>query len=85
MAFCIGVGKMEQKKYFTAQSIRLMRFLYSLGFVKQSVFDEAGKESWQFEYSSDLQESLDFYFAMRSKITGVDDNGKRKNLRNLQD
>ena len=47
------------------ESVRLCRFLYSLGFDKESKFDENGKEYWLFERSQDLQKSLDFFFAMR--------------------
>lgn len=57
---------MEEK--FVASSIRLMRFLYALGFDKSSVVDRSGNESWEFVRSSKLQEALDFYFYMRKKI-----------------
>ena len=52
---------------FKCESIRLCRFLYGLGFNKQSVI-ENGIEYWLFDKSNDLQESLDFYFYMRKKI-----------------
>lgn len=55
-------------KYFRCESIRLMRFLYSLGFEKKSVIDEHTKdEYWIFEKTDKLQESLNFYFYMRKK------------------
>ena len=44
-----------------------MRFLYSLGFEKESYINSKGKENWRFEHTNDLQESLDFYFYMRKK------------------
>lgn len=55
------------KDYFNVSSVRLMRFLYALGFEKESYFNTKGKENWRFKYSLDLQESLDFYFYMRKK------------------
>ena len=60
-------GKMNSQKYFNVSSVRLMRFLYSLGFDKESYINSNGKENWIFEKSNDLQESLDFYFYMRKK------------------
>ena len=60
-------GKMNSQKYFNVSSVRLMRFLYSLGFNKESYINSNGKENWIFEKSNDLQESLDFYFYMRKK------------------
>ena len=56
---------MENK--YTCESIRLCRFLYGLGFDKESVYSN-GKEKWLFEKSDDLQESLDFFFYMRKKL-----------------
>lgn len=47
--------------------MRMMRFLYSLGFEKESYINSKGKENWRFEKSELLQESLDFFFYMRSK------------------
>lgn len=52
---------------YKCESVRLCRFLYSLGFDKESKFDENGKEYWIFERSQDLQKSLDFFFVMRKK------------------
>lgn len=72
------------KKYFTATSVRLCRFLYSIGFDKESFINDNGDENWRFEYSDDLQECLDFYFRKRNEI-GVNRNGKRENMRNIQD
>lgn len=59
---------MDNKKYFNVSSVRLMRFLYSLGFNKESYINSSGKENWRFEMSNDLSESLDFYFYMRKRI-----------------
>lgn len=51
---------------FRCESIRLMRYLYSLGFEKKSII-ENNTEYWLFEKSDDLQESLNFFFYMRKK------------------
>lgn len=56
------------KNKFKCKSVRLCRFLYGLGFNKESVFKENGTEYWLFEKSDDLQESLNFFFYMRKKI-----------------
>ena len=45
---------------------RLSKYLYCLGFSRES-FCFNGKEYWLFNKSDDLQESLDFYFYMRTK------------------
>lgn len=61
---------MEIKKMnntYKCESVRLCRFLYSLGFDKESRFDENNNEYWLFERSRDLQKSLDFFFSMRRK------------------
>jgi len=55
------------KNKYKCESIRLCRFLYSLGFDKESRFDENNKEYWLFERSQGLQKSLDFFFSMRRK------------------
>lgn len=52
--------------YFRCDSVRLCRFLYSLGFDKKSVV-ENGEEYWLFEKSDELQASLGFYSYMRKK------------------
>ena len=70
---------------YRCESVRLCRYLYSLGFDKQSI-EYKGREAWLFEKSDELQESLGFYFYMRKKlkrirlnsIKGVDDNDIRK-------
>jgi hypothetical protein len=59
------------KDYFQADSLRLCRFLYGLGFDKESIFID-GKESWLFKKSDELQESLDFFFSMRGKLRNID-------------
>jgi len=56
-----------EDKYFNVSSVRLMRFLYSLGFDKESYYTKNKIENWLFEKSDDLKESLDFYFYMRNK------------------
>lgn len=55
------------KKYFNVSSIRMMRFLYALGFEKESYINSKGKENWRFEESEALHEALDFFFYMRNK------------------
>lgn len=52
---------------YKCESIRLCRYLYGLGFDKESVI-ENGKEYWLFEKSNELQQSLDFFFCMRKKL-----------------
>lgn len=52
---------------FRCESIRLIRYLYSLGFDKKSI-KEQNKEYWLFEKSEKLQESLNFFFYMRKKM-----------------
>lgn len=64
-------------KKYRCESVRLCRFLYSLGFDKESI-EYNGREAWLFERSDELQESLDFFFFMRKKlkdqrIKGVDE------------
>lgn len=51
---------------FKCESIRLCRYLYSLGFDKTSIIQN-GNEYWLFDKSDNLQESLDFYFKMRKR------------------
>ena len=54
-------------KKYRCESVRLCRFLYSLGFDKESI-EYNGREAWLFERSDELQESLDFFFFMRKKL-----------------
>lgn len=56
------------KKYYKCESIRLCRYLYSLGFNKISKFDSNKKEYWLFERSNELQNALSFFFSMRKKM-----------------
>ena len=58
---------MNKQDYYNVSSVRLMRFLYSLGFNKESYININQKENWRFEKSNALQEALDFYFYMRKK------------------
>ena len=66
---------------YRCESVRLCRYLYSLGFDKQSI-EYNDQEAWLFDKSNELQESLDFYFSMRKKlrlnIKGANDNVNRK-------
>ena len=54
---------------FKCKSLRMCRYLYSLGFEKKSVY-ENGKEYWIFEESNRLNKALDLFFYMRR--TGVE-------------
>lgn len=56
-----------EKKYYNVSSVRLMRFLYALGFQKESYFNNQGKENWRFVYDDKLSEALDFYHQMRKQ------------------
>lgn len=53
---------------YKCESVRLCRFLYGLGFDKETQFDENNGEYWLFEKSLELQNSLDFFFSMRKKL-----------------
>jgi len=53
---------------YKCESIRLCRYLYSLGFDKESKYDNNNKEYWLFKRSPELQNSLDFFFSMRKKL-----------------
>ncbi len=53
---------------YKCESIRLCRYLYSLGFEKESKVDLNNKEYWLFKRSQDLQNALDFFFIMRKKL-----------------
>ena len=64
---------------YRCESVRLCRFLYGLGFDKESKF-EGTTEYWLFERSPELQEALDFFFIMRKRlkekrIKGENENG----------
>lgn len=59
-------------KKYRCESVRLCRYLYSLGFDKESI-EYNGQEAWLFERSEELQECLEFFFYMRKKM-------KNKNL-----
>lgn len=52
---------------FKCKSTRLCKYLYSLGFNKESYIDNTQTEYWLFDKSGELKESLDFYFYMRAK------------------
>ena len=57
---------MEDK--YKCESVRLCRFLYGLGFDKESKFDKDGNEYWLFKRSPELQSSLGFFFYMRKQL-----------------
>ena len=54
------------KKYYNVSSVRMMRFLYALGFEKESYINQSGKENWRFELNDNLRKSIDFYHSMRN-------------------
>lgn len=58
---------MNNKEKYRCESVRLCRFLYGLGFDKESIIYN-GKEAWLFDRSQELQDSLDFFFSMRKKL-----------------
>lgn len=51
---------------YKVKNKRLSKYLYSLGFDRECVFDNE-IEYWLFDKSSELTEALDFYFYMREK------------------
>lgn len=55
---------------YRCESVRLCRFLYSLGFDKESI-QYKGQEAWLFDKTEELQESLDFFFYMRKKMKEI--------------
>lgn len=55
------------KNYYNVSSLRLMRFLFALGFNKESYINSKDKENWRFENNENLQIALKFYRDMRSK------------------
>ena len=54
------------KKKYKVKNKRLSKYLYSLGFNRESIVDN-DIEYWFFEESNALYEALDFYFYMREK------------------
>lgn len=56
-----------EKKYYNVSSVRLMRFLYALGFDKESYLDKNQKENWRFVINDNLIEATKFYHYMRNK------------------
>ena len=69
---------------YCCESVRLCRFLYSLGFDKESIMKD-GKEQWLFERSPELQESLDFFFYFRKKLKDKRIKGENENASNTGD
>lgn len=53
--------------YYNVSSVRLMRYLYALGFDKENYINNKGKENWRFKKSDGLIKSLDFYYFMRKE------------------
>ena len=56
-----------ENNYYNVSSVRLMRYLYALGFDKESYINNKGKENWRFKKSDGLAKSLDFYYFMRKE------------------
>ena len=50
-----------ENKYYNVSSVRLMRYLYSLGFNKESYINDKNKENWRFFKSDNLDEAIEFY------------------------
>lgn len=59
-------GYINMKDKYKVKNKRLSKYLYSLGFNRESYFDN-GIEYWLFDRSNAFQEALDFYFYMRDK------------------
>ena len=55
------------------KSKRLSKYLYSLGFDKQSKY-ENNNEIWLYKKYKELDEALDFYFAFRNKMSKLQEN-----------
>ena len=53
-------------KKYKVKNKRLSKYLYSLGFNRESIIDDK-IEYWLFEESDVFHEALDFYFYMRNK------------------
>lgn len=62
-----GVININKKNKYRVTSIRLMRFLYGLGFDKESDYTNS-QETWLFERSDELNKSLAFFFNMRKEL-----------------
>ena len=56
-----------ENKYYNVSSVRLMRYLYSLGFNKESYINDKNKQNWRFFKSDNLDEAIEFYHYMRNK------------------
>lgn len=56
-----------ENKFYNVSSVRMMRFLYALGFEKESYLNDKGKENWRFIIDENLLKSINFYHEMRNK------------------
>lgn len=56
-----------KKEIYNVSSTRMARFLYLLGFDKESWFDKSGKERWRFEKTDDLLKAVAFYKMVRER------------------
>lgn len=68
---------------YRCESVRLCRYLYSLGFDKESIINNE-IENWLFERSPELQESLDFFFYLRKKLKDKRIKGENENANNTK-
>lgn len=59
-------GHINMQKKYKVKNKRLSKYLYSLGFNRESVIID-NVEYWFFEESKAFYEALDFYFYMRQK------------------
>ena len=67
---------------YRCESVRLCRFLYSLGFDKESIIVN-GTENWLFVKCPELQEALDFFFYFRKKLKDQRIKGVNENAINI--
>lgn len=59
--------------YTKIKSKRLSKYLYSLGFDRDSKHED-GNEIWLYRKSEALNEALDFYFYFRNKMKQLQEN-----------
>lgn len=53
------------KKIYNVSSARVARYLYALGFDKESYVAPSGKENWRFQKSQELEEAMSFFYRIR--------------------
>lgn len=52
--------------YINVSSVRMARFLYYLGFDKESYYTDSGKEKWRFPDCDEVRRSIAFYKEIRA-------------------